>query len=226
MSKRFPVVTVDGPAASGKSSVSRELARVWGWNWVSTGAFYRGLAYVAHEMKIPFHDEDALVQLIESDVWAIEMDDDQTHVFFNDDDVTDEVGREETGNYASQVSQLPRVRKALLEPQRSCAFFGPGLVAEGRDCGTVVFPDAVCKVYLTASSRDRAARRALEKGQDINQTYEQQKERDSRDLTRPTAPLQVPPEAIVIDTSELNLEDVVRLVREQVEPKIEPFLST
>lgn len=156
------VVTIDGPAASGKSSVSRELARRLGWQWVSTGAFYRGLAFAALQLEIALDDVDALTKLTTNPIWQIRLELDRTHVFFNNEDVTDQIGHEDVGNFASRVSHYPEVRKALLQAQRDCSKSDKGLIAEGRDCGTVVFPQAEAKVYLTANSEHRAARRAAD----------------------------------------------------------------
>ena len=203
------VITVDGPAASGKSSVSRELSKIFRIPWVSTGAFYRGLAYAALRQKIPLTDKVALSELASSDIWRVEMTSEKTKVWFQGADVTDEIAKEEVGNYASQVSHYPEVRTSLLDQQRECAFAADGLVAEGRDCGTVVFPQAEAKIYLTARSENRAYRRAQELGLDEVALEAQQKQRDRQDSTRKIAPLQVPPGALVIDTSELTLAEVV-----------------
>jgi cytidylate kinase len=202
------IVTIDGPAASGKSSVSRELARRLKWKWVSTGAFYRGLAYVA--MKENVASTEGLVALAAAaHIWNVRLDDDQTRVFWRNQDVTNEILSEDNGSRASHVSQIPEVRKALLENQRNCALEVPGLVAEGRDCGTVVFPSALLKVYLTASQEERAARRAREQGLNFEQTHSQQKARDQQDSSRAAAPLQIPPDARVVDSNGLELKDVV-----------------
>ncbi|MGZ3722555.1 MAG: (d)CMP kinase [Bdellovibrionales bacterium] len=201
------IVTIDGPAASGKSSVSRELARKFGWKWVSTGAFYRGLAFVANKEKLSTTQE--LVELAASPIWRVSLDDDQTRVYWRDTDVTAEILSEDNGSRASVVSQIPEVRKALLENQRNCAENVKGLVAEGRDCGTVVFPDALLKVYLTASQEERAARRAREHGLNVEQTQNQQKVRDQADSSRAAAPLQIPPNAHVVDSNGLDLKAVV-----------------
>lgn len=214
------VVTIDGPAASGKSSVSRELARRMGWNWVSTGAFYRGLAYVAHVSHVNLKDEEALVQLAKSSVWNVRLAVEETHVMLKNKDVTEEVGREEIGSLASQISSFPRVRAALLDAQRKCAEGGKGLVAEGRDCGTIVFPRAQVKIFLTARAEDRAARRAKEEGRDLDTTITDQKRRDTQDTTRKTAPLQASVDSLTIDTTQLTLEQVIgkveTLIREQL----------
>jgi cytidylate kinase len=203
------IITIDGPSASGKSSVSRELARRLGWKWVSTGAFYRGLAYVAMKEGIDPLDTPRLVKLAADPVWEVRMDDDQTRVFYKKQDVTLEILSEENGSRASKVSQNPDVRHALLQNQRDCATFVPGLVAEGRDCGTVVFPQALLKVFLTASQEERAARRAKEQGLDLKDTHNAQVERDRQDSNRAAAPLQIPPGARVVDSNGLQLSEVV-----------------
>jgi cytidylate kinase len=204
------VVTIDGPAASGKSSVSRELARKFGWKWVSTGSFYRGLAFVANKENLTTTQQ--LVELAASPIWRVSLDDDQTRVYWREKDVTAEILSEDNGSRASVVSQIPEVRKALLENQRNCAENVKGLVAEGRDCGTVVFPDALLKVYLTASQEERAARRAREQGLNVEQTQNQQKVRDQADSSRAAAPLQVPVNAFVVDSNGLDLKEVVERI--------------
>ncbi len=206
------VITIDGPAASGKSSVSRELSKKYQIPWVSTGAFYRGLAYAALRKNIPLTDKIALSELAVSVDWRVEMTSERTQVWFQDENVTDHIAKEEVGNYASLVSHYPEVRTSLLDQQRQCAFKSVGLIAEGRDCGTIVFPKAEVKIYLTARSENRAQRRAQELGLDEKSLVEQQKKRDQQDSTRQTAPLQIPVGALVIDTSEINLDEVVEKI--------------
>ena len=206
------VVTLDGPAASGKSSVSREIARRFGWPWVSTGAFYRGLAFVAHREGADLHDERALVSLAQQAFWAVEMTAERTRVIYRETDVTDETAKEEVGSIASIVSAFPLVRRALLDAQRACATGVAGLVAEGRDCGTVVFPQARVKIFLTARSEERAARRAKDEGLSLDLTHQAQQARDAQDATRKTAPMQAPAESHLVDTSSLSLDEVVTLV--------------
>jgi cytidylate kinase len=220
------IITIDGPAASGKSSVSRELARRYGWSWVSTGAFYRGLAYVAHHKGTDMTNEDALVGVAHAPFWKILMTSESTHVILDGADITEEVGREETGSLASKISSFAKVRKALLDAQRKCAVGVHGLVAEGRDCGTVVFPQAPVKIYLTARAEDRAARRALEQGRDLSQLVNEQKVRDAQDANRKAAPMQAPADAHVIDTTEYTLLEVVDRVAEHVEQYIETLKAT
>ncbi len=208
--KKAVVVTIDGPAASGKSSVSRAIAKMHGWSWVSTGAFYRGLAFVALKKQIDLDNIKALVDLCHDDKWSIELTADKTEVIFQGVDVTDMINHEDVGSFASRISHHKEVRKALLEAQRNCALGRPGLVAEGRDCGTIVFPEAPIKFYLTAKSENRAQRRALEQGSDLEEIQSAQKIRDHQDSSRKSAPLQIPANAIVIDTTDLDLEGVVQ----------------
>lgn len=214
------VITIDGPAASGKSTVSRELANRLGWQWVSTGAFYRGLGYAALRLNMDISDVKALTELAHSSQWKVVMGSNRTQVFFQDQEVTDEIGREDVGNIASKISHYPEVRKALLEAQRNCSAGPQGLVAEGRDCGTIVFPQAQAKIYLTASSEHRAARRAAELGLDQEETQEAQKLRDKQDSTRKAAPLQVPENALVVDTTDMGLDEVVDKVETFVRSKL------
>ncbi len=214
------VVTIDGPAASGKSTVSRELAKRLGWHWVSTGAFYRGLAYAALQKKISFDDVPKLIELSYSSEWSVEMNDNKTKVLFQGQDVSELIGREDVGNYASQISHYSEIRKALLEGQRSCSIGNIGLVAEGRDCGTIVFPQAQAKIYLTADQSHRAARRAAEEGQNQESILASQKTRDEQDSNRVNAPLQVPQSAFVLDTTHMSLDDVVKKVEFFVREKI------
>ncbi len=220
MSLTNPVITIDGPAASGKSSVSREIAKHLAWNWVSTGAFYRGLAYVSMQEGTPSQDEKALAKLAKSDCWSVEMTSEKTAVIYQMKDVTAEINSEKTGSIASIISQYPEVRAALLQAQRDCSLQPPGLIAEGRDCGTVVFPEAILKVYLTARSEDRAKRRAKEQGLELESTVEEQKLRDERDASRASAPMQVPENALVIDTSSLGFDEVVARIESELKGRI------
>ncbi len=210
------VVTIDGPAASGKTSVSRELAKRLGWSWVSTGAFYRGLAYVAHSTATTLHDEEALAKLAVDKMWQVKMAHDHTRVFLNGKDVTDEISQEHVGGIASQISHFPKVRAALLQAQRECQKNSSGLVAEGRDCGTVVFPDAAVKIYLTARQEDRAERRAKDLGLSVAETVKAQVQRDQQDSSRKAAPMKVPEHALVVDTTELDFKQVVGLIEDHV----------
>ncbi len=206
------IITIDGPAASGKTSVSRLIAGRHGWAWVSTGAFYRGLAYVALKEHINIQDEAALAKLCVSPIWRVVMAAERTQVFMHGEDVTDTIYSEEIGSAASLVSQFPQVRASLLNAQRLCATGVNALLAEGRDCGTVVFPLAQVKFYLTAGTRDRAERRAREQGANVEEMRQAQVKRDYQDSSRRAAPMQIPSQAHVIDTTSLTLEQVVEQV--------------
>ena len=209
------VITIDGPVASGKTSVSRDLAKALGWNWVSTGAFYRGLSYVANQEQMDLSDHLALAKLATSTIWSVQMEIEDTKVIYRNEDVSLDIKKERVGATASQISVYPEVRSALLKAQRDCALasvVANGLVAEGRDCGSVVFPDASAKFYLTARSESRAERRALERNESVQKVEAQQATRDANDQQRAVAPLQVPDGAIIVDTSEISLAEVVATI--------------
>lgn len=214
------VITIDGPAASGKSSLSRELSKRLGFPWVSTGAFYRGLGFVALQLKTDLNDPVALSELCNSDIWRVELAYERTQVYFKNENVTDQIAQEAVGNVASRISHYPEVRQSLLDHQRNCALINKGLIAEGRDCGTVVFPHAEVKIYLTADSENRAQRRAQELGMDEKSLVKQQEIRDKQDSTRKVAPLAIPSDALVIDTTTMDLNSVVTMVENHVRSKI------
>ncbi len=207
------VITIDGPAASGKSSVSRELAKRLGCDWVSTGSFYRGLAYVAQQTNANLDNEGDIAKLAQSKIWKVQMSPEKTHVVFDGKDVTAEAHQESVGLVASKISQYPTVRKMLLGAQRDCQT-PKGLVAEGRDCGSVVFPNAELKIYLDADSENRALRRSQQTGSNAQEVEKQQKVRDNQDLTRTVAPLMAPQGAHIIDTSTMTLHEVVEHIEE------------
>lgn len=211
------VVTIDGPAASGKSSVSRELAKKRGWAWVSTGTFYRGIAWAANFAGLDMDDEKSLVGLVKSGRWSVMLTADQTLFFFDGIDRTEDIGKESVGTLASRISSYPLVRLALLHAQRDCVVGVRGLVAEGRDCGSVVFPAAHVKVFLTARAEDRAQRRALEEGRSLESMISQQSQRDHQDASRKTAPMRAPDGAHTIDTSGLSLSQVLDAIEGLIE---------
>ena len=210
------VITIDGPAASGKTSVSRELSKFLGCPWVSTGAFYRGLAYAAQQLKVDLSNPEQLSELANDKIWRIELTQELTKAYFKNEDVTEQIGKEDVGNLASKISQYLEVRQSLLDLQRVCALQSECLIAEGRDCGTVVFPHAEVKIYLTANSENRAQRRADEQGEDKQAIAELQKQRDSQDSNRKVAPLQIPNDALVVDTTKLDLSAVVETIKQHL----------
>lgn len=219
--KGFVVITIDGPAASGKTSVSRELANKFGWQWVSTGSFYRGLAAVAVKEGVDLGNPKALASLAKSKVWSVKMTPQETTVLYKNARINDEVAKEETGMHASRISQYPEVRAALLPLQRECSQADAVLVAEGRDCGTVVFPNAVLKVFLTASSESRAFRRSLEQeNTNVTSLLDLQKKRDDQDENRKSSPMQIPDGALVIDSSGLQRDQVVETIAAEVKKRL------
>ncbi len=222
---RGPVVTIDGPAASGKSSVSRELASRLGWRWVSTGTFYRGLAWAASEAGLDLEDEGALVQFAAGGRWKVELTPQTTRFYMDGVDRTDDLNKETVGSLASKISSYPRVRLALLDAQRQCATLDQGLIAEGRDCGTVVFPRAEVKVFLTARAEDRAQRRALEEGRSLEATITEQERRDHQDASRKAAPMMAPEGAHQIDTTGSTLEEVVTQIENLVRANVSSLLK-
>jgi len=211
----IPVITIDGPTASGKGTISRLLARRLGWSILDSGALYRLVALAARKHSIPFDDVDSLATLAAHlDVEFIDAEgDEEMTILLEGEDVTLELRTETTGNGASQVAAVPEVREALLERQRAFRQ-PPGLVADGRDMGTVVFPDATVKIFLTASAEERARRRynqLKDKGLSVTMRslLDEIAERDERDQKRTTSPLVPAEDAVELDTSELSIAEVV-----------------
>lgn len=211
----FPVITVDGPSGSGKGTICALLAKQLGWNLLDSGALYRLLAFAAGNHGIDLTNEEALKQLAAHlDVQFIDK-----RIVLEGEEVTDAIRNEQVGAGASMVASLPAVREALLQRQRAFQE-EPGLVADGRDMGTVVFPDAPLKVFLTASAEERARRRYLQlkaKGDDVNlaSLLDEIRARDERDTQRAVAPLKPAADAIVLDSTELSIEQVLeRILRE------------
>ena len=204
-----PVITVDGPSASGKGSVARRLAEALGFHYLESGALYRLVALASLQAGIRADDESHL----ESIARNLEARFLGGRIMLNNQDITDALYTEECGTRASQVAGLPRVRGALLARQRDFRR-PPGLVADGRDMGTVVFPDAALKVFLTATPAVRARRRynqLKEKGIDatLQALSRELQARDARDAARAVAPLAAATDAVQLDSSELSLEEVV-----------------
>lgn len=212
-----PVLAIDGPSGSGKGTIARRVAADLGWNLLDSGALYRltGLAAARHGSS--FSDEAALAALAAGlDLRFESTADGDERIFLEGDDVTAEVRTEETGRLASRVAACAAVRTALLKLQRDFRR-PPGLVADGRDMGTHVFPDAAVKVFLTASPDVRAKRRYKQlkaKGIGVNLAALSRdiSERDQRDSERSVAPLRPADDARVLDTSEMTIDDVVRTV--------------
>lgn len=214
---RVPVITIDGPSGAGKGTVSRAVARVLGWTLLDSGALYRLVAYAARADGVDLADEPALAQIAQAlDIRFESKADGGEVVQLRGRDVTQAIRTERAGSDASQVAALPMVRRALLERQRRFAR-PPGLVADGRDMGSVVFPEAAVKIFLTASAEERARRRHKQlKEQGITANLAalslEIAERDRRDATRAASPLVQSADAIAIDTSAMAVDAVVERI--------------
>ena len=209
-----PVITIDGPSGSGKGTVSRLVAQRLKWHLLDSGALYRLVALAGLQQGLPPEDEEAHRRIAEALDVRFEADDRaQERIWLAGQDVTGDLRTETTGNAASRVAVMPAVRTALLQRQRDFQR-PPGLVADGRDMGTVVFPAAEVKIYLTASADERALRRhkqLKDKGLDVSLARLSQEilERDRRDSSRSVAPLRPADAAVVIDSTGMAVESVV-----------------
>jgi len=205
----IPVVTIDGPSGTGKGTIAELLARRLGWHCLDSGALYRVLALAAHRRGL---DPDA-VEALAALASTMQVEFRERRVFLDDEDVSEAIRTEAVGNTASRVAVHGAVRERLLVQQREAAS-PPGLVADGRDMGTVVFPDAPLKIFLTASTRERAERRykqLIQKGLDVSlsQFFRELRERDERDGSRTVAPLKPSPGALVVDTTTMTISEVL-----------------
>ncbi|MDO8940637.1 MAG: (d)CMP kinase [Methylicorpusculum sp.] len=207
-----PVLTIDGPSGAGKGTVSRAVARKLDWNYLDSGSIYRALAIAALVAGVDINDEPSVAAVADEMKLAFDCGDELT-VFLNGENITSQLPLESTAKSASIVAAWPEVRRVLLQKQRDFKVL-PGLVADGRDMGTVVFPEATIKVFLTASADERALRRykqLKEKGIDANlaQITCEIEERDRRDSERASAPLKIAEDAVLIDSSTMSIESVI-----------------
>ena len=217
-----PVVTVDGPSGTGKGTVCSNLAKRLGWHLLDSGALYRLLALSALNKGIELEDESVLADLARTlDVEFSGADTTaESSILLEGENVSEDIRSEQCGNAASHIAARPTVREALLQRQRDFQK-SPGLVADGRDMGTVVFPRAPLKVYLTASPEERAQRRYKQlkaKGISVNlaRLSADIAERDARDLERKASPLKPAKDAVLIDTTTLSIEAVNQQIEELV----------
>ncbi len=217
------VVTIDGPAGAGKSTVAKQLARKLGYRLLDTGAIYRAVALLAKRRGVPWTDADACAAVARELDISYQFIGDKNHVFIAGEDVSSAIRTPEISQGASQVSAHPPVRAALMDVQRRVAE-GGGLVVEGRDTGTVVFPTAEAKFFLTATVEERARRRIAELEAsgatvDHEHTLREIRERDERDASRDVAPMKPAEDAVLVDSSTQTIEQVVENLARVVEAR-------
>lgn len=209
------LITIDGGAHTGKSSAARRLAQTLGWEWVSIGAFYRGLACVAGIAGVGISDPKGLVNLIKSKQFEVVLSAEATRFLYLGKDITQDIFTPWVGETTPMVSKHPEVRKGLLKAQRDLVLRGKGLIAEGRDCGTVVFPSAPLKVYFTVNDEAAADRFAKAHHIPMESALSHVRERNQRDTQRVTAKMEPASDAVLIDTSHLDQDQVFEaLLRE------------
>ncbi|WP_295402358.1 (d)CMP kinase [uncultured Thiocystis sp.] len=212
----IPVIAIDGPSGTGKGTIAARLAERLGWQTLDSGALYRVLGLAAERRGLALDDPDALATLANNLPLAFA----EGRLLLDGDDVTEAIRTEQAGMSASRVAVHPPVRAALMDWQRRCAL-PPGLVADGRDMGTVVFPRAPLKIFLDASPEVRANRRykqLIEKGLDANlpRLIEDIRERDTADRARLAAPLRAAEDAVMVDSTALSIDEVLDRVLEEV----------
>ena len=219
-SMTIPVLTIDGPSGSGKGTIAAVIADKLSWHILDSGALYRLAGYSADNKSIDFKDIEKLIDnTLDMDVRF-----EQGSVLLDGTDVSKQIRTETTGNLASKIAVIPEIRNALLQWQRDYVK-EPGLVADGRDMGTVVFPEAEIKIFLDASAEVRAKRRykqLIEKGLSANlaDLVSEIQERDDRDRNRSVAPLCAAEDAVIIDSSEMTIAEVVNIVLDSVKSRL------
>lgn len=217
MKQTVPVITVDGPSGSGKGTLSRQIAHALGWHFLDSGALYRVLALAALRHAVVL-DNYAALEVLARHLDVI-FEKEHTRILLEGQNVTTAIRTEECGNAASKVAIVPGVRKALLERQRAFVEM-PGLVADGRDMGTVIFPEANLKIFLEASAYERAKRRQAQlKEQSIDVSldglFAEIAERDARDRQRSVSPLEPAQDAVIIETTSMSIREVYEAVMQE-----------
>ncbi len=223
--RNVPVITLDGPSGTGKGTICHLLAKHLHWNMLDSGAIYRVLAYAVRKNRIEAHEIDQLTHLARTlDLRFESVGDNESKVILDNAAIEELIRTEQCGQDASKIAVIPEVRAALLERQRAFAKM-PGLVTDGRDMGTVVFPKALLKIFLYANEEERANRRFLQlKEKQINvslaQVVEELAKRDARDIARTHAPLKPAEDAVQIDTTGLSIVQVFNIVLKLVDERL------
>lgn len=224
MPQNAPVMTIDGPSGAGKGTLCQLLAQQLGWHLLDSGAIYRVLALAALHHDVALDAEEALVPLAANLDVQFRVEEGQVCVILEGEDVSRTIRTEPVGNAASKVAAFPRVREALLRRQRAFQQ-SPGLIADGRDMGTVVFPQAQIKIFLDASAHERARRRykqLQDKGFDVSFDHllAEIQERDDRDRNRAVAPLKAAKGALLVDSTAMTIDEVLVVVLDFAKQKL------
>lgn len=217
------IVAIDGPAGSGKSTSAKLVAKYLGYLYIDTGAMYRAVTYLAMKKNI-LNSSEEVIKLAENSDINLQFIDGKTIVKIGDKDITDLIRSHEVNYKVSQISKLPGVRKALVKKQREMSESGQGVVMEGRDIGTVVFPNADVKIFLTASIDERSFRRAKEYEDNndsisVDEIKKNLMDRDMLDSTREVSPLIKADEAVEVDTSKVSIDEQVEIILNEVRKK-------